>query len=46
MVKTPNEFEPRKKPTLLLEFFASIFIYGPILAFFYVIVQGISKLLS
>jgi len=39
-----NDFKPRRKPSLLLEILASIFMYGPMLAFFYVIVKAMGFL--
>ncbi len=44
MPKTPKEFQPRKKPSLVMELLAYVFIYGPIFTFFYVIVQGLNTL--
>jgi len=46
MPKTPNEFQPRKKPSLFAEVLAYIFIYGPIFTFFYCVIQGIQWLLG
>lgn len=40
-MKTPDEFKPRKKPSLLIEGLAYIFLYGPIFTFFYCIIQGL-----
>lgn len=44
MPKTPKEFQPRSKPSLLMEVLAYVFIYGPIFTFFYVIIQGLNTL--
>jgi len=46
MPKTPKEFQPRKKPSLLVELLAYVFLYGPIFTFFYVIVKGLQSLFS
>ena len=44
MPKTPDEFKTRKKPSLLVEVLAYVFIYGPIFTFFYVIIKGLQQL--
>ena len=44
MPKTPKEFQPRKKPSLVMELLAYVFIYGPIFTFFYVSVKGLNNL--
>ena len=41
MQRTPKEFEPRRKPSMLVECLAYIFLYGPIFTFFYCIIQGL-----
>jgi hypothetical protein len=46
MPKTPKEFQPRRKPSLLMEILAYVFIYGPIFTFFYVIIQGLNSLMG
>jgi hypothetical protein len=43
---TPDRFEPRKKPSLLLECFAFLVIYGVPFFIMYTIVNFITSLLE
>jgi len=44
MQKTPEEFQPRKKPSMIVEALAYVFIYGPIFTFFYCVIEAIKWL--
>lgn len=39
MKKTPDEFKPRKKPSILVEAMAYFFVYAPIFTFFYCVIE-------
>lgn len=39
-----KDFEPKRKPSMLVEAVAWFFLYAPIFTFFYCIVQGIKYL--
>jgi len=41
---SPNDFKPRRKPSVIVEVLAYIFLYGPIFTFFYVIIKGLQYL--